>query len=148
MQKMHEREREKMIQKGILLGVFVVAAWNDWKEQKIHLYLLSGAAILGIFCYIFAGNLTVAELAGGVLTGIILTGISLLGNGCIGAGDGVMFIVSGIFLGFRNNLRLLLGALLLSGIVAFYLLVIKKKDANMRMPFLPFVLAVYLMQFF
>ena len=78
--------------------------------------------------------------------GVVLLLIAWTGRECIGAGDGVMLVASGTFLGFWGNLRLLIAALFLAAVAALFLLVIKRKGRNYRMPFLPFLLVAYLFQ--
>ena len=65
--------------------------------------------------------------------------LSWISHGSIGAGDGAVLVATGVFLGFWGNLRLLFLALILSALVAGYLLVIKRKGRKDRMPFIPFL---------
>jgi leader peptidase (prepilin peptidase)/N-methyltransferase len=67
----------------------------------------------------------------------------LLGGG-VGLADGMILIVSGIFLGFEKNLEVFVAGLFLVGITSLFLSVIKKKGRTYRIPFAPFLLVGYL----
>lgn len=127
-----------------LLGVLAVTAYQDWREQKISIYLPCAAGIVGLLLYLFYREHTLTDLLMGMGIGVAMLLIAWLGRECIGAGDGVMLMASGTFLGFWGNLELLFAALFLAAIVALFLLVIKRKGRSYRMPFLPFLLVAYL----
>lgn len=81
--------------------------------------------------------------AAAVVPGIFLMAVSKCSRGAVGAGDGLFFIVSGLYLGFWKNVALLLYGLLfcsawgcgmfLWGIFA------GKKVGDMELPFLAFL---------
>ncbi|MBP3487129.1 MAG: prepilin peptidase [Roseburia sp.] len=129
-----------------LLGVLAVTAYQDWREQKIGIYLPCAAGIVGLLLYLFYREHTLTDLLLGMGIGVVMLLIAWTGRECIGAGDGVMLVASGTFLGFWGNLRLLIAALFLAAVAALFLLVIKRKGRNYRMPFLPFLLVAYLFQ--
>lgn len=129
-----------------LLGVLAVTAYQDWREQKISIYLPCAAGIVGLLLYLFYREHTLTDLLMGMGIGVVMLLIAWVGRECIGAGDGVMLVASGTFLGFWGNLKLLFAALLLAAVAALFLLVIKRKGRNYRMPFLPFLLVAYLFQ--
>lgn len=129
-----------------LLGVLAVTAYQDWKEQKICVYIPCAAGIVGLILHLFYQEHTLMDLLLGMGIGIAMLLIAWLGRECIGTGDGVMLMASGAFLGFWGNLELLFSALFLAAIAALFLLVIKRKGKNYKIPFLPFLLAAYLFQ--
>ena len=63
----------------------------------------------------------------------------------IGYGDGCLFVMTGLFLGFWENLVLLLLASVLAGIGAAVLLFFRKKKKKERIPFVPFVFTAYVL---
>ena len=130
----------------ILLGSLALGAYQDWKEQQIHILLPVAAGLLGVFLWLERPQFTLEELAGGVGIGMELLLTAWLSQGQVGAGDGVMIVVCGIFLGFWKNLELFFTALMFAALAALCLIIIKKKRRDYRMPFLPFVLAAYLVQ--
>lgn len=134
-----------MLQNTILLGVFAVTAYHDWKEKTICLYAPLITGVFGILLHILNQEHTIGDILGGIAVGATVLLIGWISGECIGFGDGIMLIVSGIYLGFWANLSLFLTALLISGIAALFLLVTKKKGKNDRIPFLPFLFAAYLL---
>lgn len=127
------------------MGILLITAYTDLKEQKVYLHILSAGGIAGLFCCFFCQNPRLTDLLGGVIVGLIILGVAWLGKGCIGSGDGLMFMVSGIFLGFWDNLQLFLISLLLAGAAALFLIIVKKRERDLKMPLLPFTLAAYLL---
>ena len=58
--------------------------------------------------------------------------------------DGMILVVSGIFLGFEKNVEVFVMGLFLAGITSLFLSVIRRKGRTYRIPFAPFLLAGYL----
>ncbi len=123
----------------------MITAYMDWKERKVYLNVLLVGGLAGMLCCFFWESPDLRERFGGIMIGLAILGAAWVGKGCIGSGDGLVLVVSGVFLGFWENLRLLLFSLLLAGGTAIFLLCIKKSERNQRMPFLPFLLAAYLL---
>ena len=134
-----------MVQKVLLLGIMGLAAWQDWKSRKVSVRLLFGAGCVGLFCFLYFRQIDVADmlLGAGVGAGLIL--IAWLTGEKIGYGDGALVLVSGIFLGFAENVQMLCMALLLTEVAALFLIVIKRKGRRYQIPFIPFLLAGYLL---
>jgi leader peptidase (prepilin peptidase)/N-methyltransferase len=99
---------------------------------------------MGIGIYVWQRPFSWLYLLGGVMIGVGLLLCSLLSHESIGRGDGYLFCVTGIYLGFWNNLFLLVVASVLSGIGALILLIAKRCAKTAQIPFVPFVLAAYL----
>ncbi len=141
------------------------AASYDWKYKEIPrwIYLAGGIeAILWRTAELFNldfwmgseswmvflhGNntkLTLWEIVLGAMVGVVLLLISRAAEGEIGAGDGMLFLVTGIYMGFWKNVVLFLGSLVLCSICGIGYLVVKKirwhEGKRMELPFLPFVL--------
>ena len=126
-----------------LLGLLGICTIEDIREKQLHMIILSFFGIFGICIHMFRSHLSMAELLGGIAVGALLLVVSFLTGGRIGEGDGFLVMVTGIYLGFWQNLIVLWGAALLAGIfgIVFYLLV--KRDRNMEIPFTPFYLLAY-----
>ena len=80
----------------------------------------------------------------GMSVGVALLFFSVLTGGKIGAGDGVLLIVTGIYLGLEQNLQLFFCGLLLCSMWALGLLILRKKTRKDSIPFVPFLLAAYM----
>lgn len=130
----------------MLLAVLAVSAYRDWREKQIYLYLPIGALILGLIWHLVCRERALEDMLLGAVVGLVMIIIGKVTGEAIGIGDGMMLVVSGIFLGFWGNMCLLMTALLLVGCVALFLIVIGKKGKDYRLPFLPFLLVAYLLQ--
>lgn len=128
----------------VLLGVFGLGAYWDWKEQQICLYFPILAGIAGIILHLVFQEHTWMELLLGMVIGVVVLFVAWFGGESIGIGDGMMLVASGTFLGFWGNLELLMIALFISGITALFFIVVKRKGRKDRLPFIPFLLAAYL----
>ena len=135
-----------MYGKLLFLGIASLMAYADWKEQKISLVMLLSGGAAGILVQLAFREQTAAEVICGAGIGGLVLMLALVSREAVGAGDGMILIVAGIILGFLGVLELLMTALLLTGIAALFLLVVKRKGRAYRLPFVPFLLAAYLLQ--
>lgn len=135
-----------MCGKLLFLGIASLMAYADWKEQKISLVMLLSGGAAGILVQLAFREQTAAEVICGAGIGGLVLMLALVSREAVGAGDGMILIVAGIILGFWGVLELLMTALLLTGIAALFLLVVKRKGRAYRLPFVPFLLAAYLLQ--
>lgn len=135
-----------MVGNTMLLAVLAVSAYRDWREKQIYLYLPVGAMILGLIWHLVCQERALEDMLLGAVVGLVMMIIGKVTGEAIGIGDGIMLVVSGVFLGFWGNMCLLMTALLLVGCVSLVLIVIGKKGKDYRLPFLPFLLVAYLLQ--
>lgn len=131
--------------KVLLLLLFSSTAYEDCKEKEINFYMPLIGALAGIILHLLYWEKTLLDILLGITVGIVLLLVAVISNGGIGMGDGIMLMVSGIFLGFWENIALFMMALGMISITALFLIVIKRKGKNYRLPFLPFLLAAYLL---
>lgn len=132
-----------MAAKIVLLGFMIVLAYQDWQEKIVDIRFLLPAGILGIITQIFDRNQQLPDIMLGAGVGIFVLILAAVSKS-IGIGDGLTLVVSGIYLGFAENIELLMTALLLAGSAALFLIIIKKKERRYQMPFIPFLLVGYL----
>ncbi len=139
-------EMYEVIPKVLLLfGLFFIA-WFDYQTELIETGCLVALAAGGILCLLMRGEerwLLQAFL--GTLIGGGVLGFAWVSKESVGFGDGWLFVVTGIFLGFLQNFVLLFGSVLFAGIFAIACLVLKKKGRNDRIALAPFVLTAYVM---
>ena len=109
------------------------------KSVSVWLYLGYGA-VAGVI-RLTGGEPVLQALSGG-LVGVVLLAAGWLTAGAIGIGDGLFFVVSGLYLSFYDNVRLLLYGILWGGIFCLFLFLHGKKHGINRMtvPFLPFLI--------
>ena len=137
-------EMYEVIPKVILLfGLFFIA-WFDYQTELIDIRGLLVMAAVGALCLLLQGEIL---LLGQALLGMLIGGgilcFAWLSRESVGFGDGWLFVVTGIFLGFLQNFILLFGSVLLAGMFAIACLVLKKKGRDDRIALAPFVLTAY-----
>ena len=131
---------------GIILIIFLLLSTvTDLKEKKIYLKLSVIFFIAGILLDSFNLNISLYDAIFAMTIGFALIGISFLTREKIGIGDGIIFCVTGVYLGFWGNLFLLTAAFFLSACFSAGALILRKADRTSRIPMLPFILipAIY-----
>lgn len=131
----------------IFMSVFLAlnTIW-DIRTKKLPVILLICFGMAGIIINIILPEYSIKELAFGIAIGVVLWSISYMTAGQIGNGDGLLFVVTGIFIGEMNNFVLLLWATVFCALAAGVLLLIKRVNKKDRIPFVPFVLLAYVGQ--
>lgn len=124
----------------LLFGLFYFA-WFDYKTRLIQAKWL---LLFGISGMILQWNVWMSgQILQGMLAGGVVLLIALLSKESIGVGDGLLFVATGVFLGFSKNFALIFGSLFLAGVFSIICLVLKKKGRNDRVALGPFVLTAY-----
>ena len=133
-----------MEQTGMVIagGYLAVMAVIDHRYKKIPV-------MPGVVCMVFvalaqvvAGS-PVREWLPGVGIGLFLLIVSRMSRGSIGAGDGLVYLVTGLALGFFRNLELLVISLLFASLAGLGLMVFRKVGRKYAMPFVPFTAVAY-----
>lgn len=129
----------------ILMGLWLLlCGWQDFKEKKMSVVLLAiGGLGLAVF-FIAVEGLSLSSRLPGFVIGLLLLLLSKLLRGQVGAGDGIILCVTGLCLGFRDNLNLLFYSLTLTAVVSLVLLLFRKAENKDTIPFIPFVFLSYL----
>ncbi len=132
--------------RAVMVVVFLISSSVcDIRSKKIPIWLIIVFAVLGVLFTIFAPTHSFGDLAVGVGGGAVLIVVSIVTAGQIGMGDGLLFVVLGIFCG-SSNIGLLICAMFLCAVVAGTLFVTKQVKRKDRLPFVPFVLCAYIGQ--
>ena len=120
------------------------AAYEDYKTEKISIILiLTGAAISIAAAVINKDN--IMQILYGILTGNAILLIGYASREAVGYGDGLIFIITGIFLGWMNNIILIAGSLLLAAVCSIILMALRIKKQTDRIAFVPFILGAYVL---
>ncbi len=136
----------KRMLRTVMVVVFLISSSVcDMRNKKIPLWVIIIFAGLGVLLAIFAPAHSFGDLVAGVGGGVVLIMVSIITAGQIGMGDGLLFVVLGIFCG-SSNIGLLIYATLLCAVVAGVLFMTRQVKRNDRLPFVPFVLCVYIGQ--
>lgn len=161
----------EILLRGAFLLFMAAAAWQDFRRRSISRQTFTSAGMAGIvlrlwLCAGAAESAAAAEpggalplLSGGiggslmeelgrlglaVIPGLLLLWLSRATRESVGRGDGLFFVVSGIYLGLGINLFLLIGGLFLCFPVSAALLMWGKLHGKWlgkeKLPFLPFVI--------
>ena len=147
---------EIILETVLFLGLFYFA-WADYKTKLLRVKCLLLFGCVGIILRMLPETLFMEgnsitwqwdmkvlwQIIAGMLVGVILLVIALISRESIGAGDGLLFIATGAFLNWEQNLALLFGGLLLIGSYSVVCLLLKKKEKNDRVALIPFVLIAY-----
>lgn len=141
-----------MTGKWIFLLFLIIAAGQDMKRKSvdIRVYVVFGMwALIGLgYHWLMEGHLVNwGNLFSSMCLGLGLIGCALLWHDAVGMGDGCFFLVSGLMLGFWENLALLCYGMLLCSIYCLCLMVWNqvRYHRNVRkytVPFLPFLVPV------
>ena len=103
--------------KIVVLGVFLlIEGIRDLQKHKVSMITVMIAAILGVIFQFGIIQENGLKIIGGILIGIVLLSLAKITREKIGYGDGWIFVVTGIYLGFHSNMYLLLLSLFLASI--------------------------------
>lgn len=136
----------------MFLLYLVIAAGQDLRRKSVALWVYAGFGTwallaLGYQGFIAGGQIEWGNLFSSLCLGLGLIGCGLLWRRAIGLGDGCFFLVSGLMLGFWENLALLCYGMLLCSLYCLGLAVVNQMvyHRDMRryaVPFLPFLVPV------
>ena len=132
-----------------LLAFLGICFYTDIKYKKIYLLpvLIWAVAGMGWMVYVSKGPIGIIALQGCIrlFPGFLMILIAVATKEAIGIGDGVVFAITGIYLGTYKNIQLILLSLLLCTIVSIFLLCFKKGKKKQKIAFIPFLLAGYML---
>ena len=124
-----------------------VNTWKDCRKREISVYGTLGPGLFGLFLTIAAGGTDLVYFAGFSI-GLLFLGFSLLTQGAAGAGDAFVLLSLGALLPWDSVLASLTAALLISAFCCLFLITVKHRSRKADIPFLPFLLAGYLLSHF
>lgn len=136
-----------MLQTYTLLGMLGWCSIEDYRKQRILVYPVLIFGIAGLLLHLYYRNLSIYNLLAGMAVGAGLLVFGYLTRQ-VGAGDALVVMVSGIYLGFWENARLFFQGLVFCGLWCLLLLVLGKKKGRDEVAFVPFLLLSYLEMMF
>ncbi len=128
----------------IIAGLLLYSSIRDIRYRRIRLYPVLYAGIALILCAAWDGA-DLGEAFGGMAAGGCVLLISRATKGKIGEGDACVLCVTGIGTGLVKNLEILCIGFFLAAILSGILFMTGKAGRNTRLPFIPFLLAGYLL---
>lgn len=129
---------------SLLLTFLAINAYTDLKKNKIYLLTSLIYFFIGGVVFIFNNNYNLPSLIGGLALGVVLLIVGKVSAQAVGLGDGLIFLVTGVYLGFIRNLALLLYGLIICAVVSLFLLVFRKLKIKESIPFVPFVFIAFI----
>lgn len=137
--------RDKKMEQICILSFLGLNSCFDLRRKQISLVLVVLYVILSVPYLIWYRQKSVLFLAG-ALPGILMLCIGKASGGALGQGDGLVILVSGLYMGIWRTVEWIMSALLLAAAWAGFLLVVKKKGWKESFPFVPFLLAAYILR--
>ena len=107
-----------MLQNTLILGFFSISAFQDYRNRKINIYFLLTGGIIGLLFHLYSMELSIIEILLGMGIGMMILFFGLWSGGSVGRADGMILVVSGIFLGFEKNVEVFVMGLFLAGITS------------------------------
>ena len=136
-----------MKEKWIIFLFLGVCSGQDLQERQISTAWLKfgmAAAVLITVWNMVKNNIMWWEIPVGMLPGLLMMFYSKTTSGKLGEADGWMVLVTGILLGWRAGVTILMLACLAVCGMAMVLIIPGKADRYIRLPFAPFLLTGFL----
>lgn len=127
-----------------LISLLIVIGVIDYKTTDVYYKTTLPGIILG-FLFIFIGmyfNISPGEyIICGLVSGGLIAIVHLLTKGGIGGGDAEVFLICGLFLGFKMTIIVFILAFTGGGILGLFLVLTRKKTFKDSTSFIPFITA-------
>lgn len=136
--------RGDIVQVFILCSMMAWCTYEDVVRRKISVLILLLFGIIGVILHLVFQEQSIFNLLGGMLIGALIVLLGRVSKGGIGYGDGLLLVISGVYLGLVENLQLFLLATLIASIWALFLLIILKKGRKYKIAFVPCLFAAYI----
>lgn len=134
-----------MLEHYLLLGTLGFHSLEDIKSKQITLMVTLGSALAGLVCHLIYQSHSIYSMLGGMVFGGLILLFSVLSKGKIGQGDGIIFMLTGLYLGVEKNIALMLLSFVLAGCWAFMAILFWHRDKKEKIPFIPFLFVAYLL---
>lgn len=124
-----------------VLSFLSINTYWDIRKGEISLAVTVVYTVLYIL-YLFLNRQRLIILLAGVLPGLLLLCIGRFSGGALGMGDGLMVMVSGLYMGIWKALEFIAFAFILAAIWAGALMT-GERGVKFSFPFVPFLLVAY-----
>ena len=124
----------------IVLGLFLlICTVIDLKTKSVKIALLISFAAAGAVFYCVVRPVSIYDEIAGIIVGGVFVIIWFVTGGKLGLGDALLMIVTGIYLGGRKNVVLIMGAMFMAAIYSAFILIFRKADRKKEIAFIPFM---------
>lgn len=135
----------KFVTLSIWLGALAVSDLR-WKRVPVWLLAAGGIIVTVMSVNRFEQGIEgAAELVWGLMPGVLLLLMAVITNKA-GIADGIVLLLLSLSLGYRECIVSFVLSFLIMSIMSLLLLVLHKVKGNSKLPYLPFLLAGYMMQ--
>lgn len=122
----------------VLILFLAGCSLTDLWKREVRLWFLAAFLCPGIVLSVMGGR-GVSDVLMALVPGIALTAVSLVSGGAVGAGDGLVLMIAGLFTDLRSVL--ICGALSsMFSAFAAAVLFLQKKAKKVSVPFVPCLL--------
>ena len=97
--------------------MLIIFSVEDMLYREISVKVILVFLLMGIGIRVYDNTLLSTEIFWGIFIGMIIIASSIILAGNIGVGDGIIFVLTGLFLGIADNLRILIFSVTISGII-------------------------------
>ncbi len=125
---------------GLYLGILSV---YDIKTRKVPRWLLGMGMVAAIFLKCVYRSSSIALVSMGIGIGVVFCIISKITDETLGMGDSYLITILGVFVGGWDLLCILAYAFLFAASYSVLVLVMKRFNKNIQIPFIPFLMAAY-----
>ena len=129
---------------GVIIVFLIPCAITDLKSKTIPIWWTVVFGISAMIYQIFWKKQKLEAILFSMIIGVTLLVAAKISNQRIGYGDGIIFLILGLWIGFWDGISLLFFSLILSSIISVYLILVRRKGSDYRIPFIPFVIAAYI----
>lgn len=133
-----------MIRSYVLLGTLGIHSLEDIRDKKITVTVTLCSGIIAILLHLWIPCSSIFDMLAGMASGAAVLLLGRLTKGKIGMGDGVVFMLTGLYLGMAGNLALMCISFVLAGFWAAFTLLFCCRGAKGRIPLVPFLFLGYL----
>lgn len=133
-----------MLEHYLLLGTLGFHSLEDIKRKQITTMVTLGSAMACLICHMVYQNHSIYNMLGGMAFGGMILLFSVLSRGKIGPGDGIVFMLTGLYLGAEENLALMMLSLLFAAGWSFIAIFVFRRSKKEKIPFIPFLFLAYL----
>lgn len=135
---------EERIGRFLVFFLLLINSIWDWKKREISLLSMAVFGAAGISLNFWLAYQSPAEAAGGAALGILLLAAAFFTREAIGFGDGLLICITGIYLGFWENLSLLFAGTLCCGVILGISVLLGRLKLADRVPLVPFFLLAFI----
>lgn len=141
------RKESMTVYMKVCTGALLAAAgYQDLRTRKISISILwCFAAVSGVL-HIAEGGYYLQRGAAGALLGAAVLLVGKITKESVGYGDGFLLCLTGLNIGFSENIALFLSALCFCALYGGMLLILRRAGRKKTVPFVPFMALAYLIQ--